>query len=229
MIFMNFDEEIRKIVVEDIEREAKKELGKPYFWGASGNRNFDCSSFVQYVNGKFKVELPRVAKDQFENGNLVTKVYDEKMLKKGDRLYFKNDPKRPEIVAHTGIYLGNGKMIHASSKSGKVVVDDLKKRPDLLGKNFAGAKRDIDFKKAKQIFYEKNKKKVDELKIFGNSMMKTTNQLVSKNKTGEKIAQNNKKAKSSVSKPKPKLDLGKMVENFFKPKSKKNKEKSKSR
>lgn len=86
---MNFDEEIRKIVVEDIEREARKELGKPYFWGASGNRNFDCSSFVQYVNGKFKVELPRVAKDQFENGNLVTKVYDEKMLKKGDRLYFK--------------------------------------------------------------------------------------------------------------------------------------------
>ena len=229
MIFMNFDEEIRKIVVEDIEREAKKELGKPYFWGASGNRNFDCSSFVQYVNGKFKVELPRVAKDQFENGNLVTKVYDEKMLKKGDRLYFKNDPKRPGIVAHTGIYLGNGKMIHASSKSGKVVVDDLKKRSDLLGKNFAGAKRDIDFKKAKQIFYEKNKKKVDELKIFGNSMMKTTNQLVSKNKTGEKIAQNNKKAKLSVSKPKPKLDLGKMVENFFKPKSKKNKEKSKSR
>lgn len=155
MIFMNFDEEIRKIVVEDIEREARKELGKPYFWGASGNRNFDCSSFVQYVNGKFKVELPRVAKDQFENGNLVTKVYDEKMLKKGDRLYFKNDPKRPGIVAHTGIYLGNGKMIHASSKSGKVVVDDLKKRPDLLGKNFAGAKRDVDFKKAKQIFYEK--------------------------------------------------------------------------
>lgn len=44
MIFMNFDEEIRKIVVEDIEREAKKELGKPYFGEASGNRNFDCSS-----------------------------------------------------------------------------------------------------------------------------------------------------------------------------------------
>ena len=59
--------------------------------------------------------------------------------------------------------------------------------------------------------------------------MKTTNQLASKNKTGEKIAQNNKKAKSSVSKPKPKLDLGKMVENFFKPNPKKNKEKSKRR
>lgn len=84
-------------------------------------------------------------------------------------------------------------------------------------------------RKLNRFFYEKNKKKVDELKIFGNSMMKTTNQLVSKNKTGEKIAQNNKKAKLSVSKPKPKLDLGKMVENFFKPKSKKNKEKSKSR
>lgn len=226
---MNFDEEIRKIVLEDIEREAKKELGKPYFWGASGNRNFDCSSFVQYVNGKFKIGLPRVARDQFENGKFVTKVYDEKILKKGDRLYFKNDPKRPGIVAHTGIYLGNGKMIHVSSKSGKVVVDDLKKRPDLLGKNFAGAKRDVDLKKAKQIFYEKNKKNVDELKVLGNSIMKTTNQLTSKNKAGEKIAQNNKKVKSNVSKQKSKLDLGKMVEKFFKSKPKKNNEKSKSR
>mgnify|MGYP003092753114 FL=1 len=173
---MNFDEEIREIVVENIEREAKKELGKPYFWGATGNRNFDCSSFVQYVDGKFKIGLPRVARDQFENGKLVTRVYDEKILKKGDRLYFKNDPNRPGIVAHTGIYLGGGKMIHASSKSGKVVVDDLKKRPDLLGKNFAGAKRDVDSKKAKQIFYEKNKKNIDELKALGNSILKTTNQ-----------------------------------------------------
>ena len=183
---MNLDEEIREIIVENIEREAKKELGKPYLWGATGNRNFDCSSFVQYVDGKFKIGLPRVARDQFENGKLVTKVYDEKVLKK---------------------------------------------RPDLLGKNFAGAKRDVDFKKANQIFYEKNKKNIDELKALGNSMLKTTNQLVSKNKAGEKIAQNNKKSKPSVSKqkPKPKLDLGKMVENFFKPKPKKNKEKSKGR
>lgn len=228
---MNFDEEIREIVVENIEREAKKELGKPYFWGATGNRNFDCSSFVQYVDGKFKIGLPRVARDQFENGKLITRVYDEKILKKGDRLYFKNDPNRPGIVAHTGIYLGGGKMIHASSKSGKVVVDDLKKRPDLLGKNFAGAKRDVDSKKAKQIFYEKNKKNIDELKALGNSILKTTNQPFSKNKAGEKNAQNNKKSKPSVSKQKPKskLDLGKMVENFFKPKPKKNKEKSKSR
>ena len=61
--------------------------------------------------------------------------------------------------------------------------------------------------------------------------MKTTNQPFSKNKAGEKNAQNNKKSKPSVSKQKPKskLDLGKMVENFFKPKPKKNKEKSKSR
>lgn len=49
---------------------------------------------VQVVDWKFKIGLPRVVRDQFENGKLVTKVYDEKILKKGDRLYFKNDPKR---------------------------------------------------------------------------------------------------------------------------------------
>jgi cell wall-associated NlpC family hydrolase len=67
------------------------------------------------------VSLPRVAADQARVGYQVS--WDE--MRPGDRLYF--DMGNKGRVSHTGIYLGNGYFIHASSNQGKVGIDPLTK------------------------------------------------------------------------------------------------------
>ena len=134
-----------KAVQDVVETIAKTEQGKKYVYGSNDStKSFDCSSFVQYVNGKIDIILPRTAREQAKIGQTIETNFDEKKLQKGDRLYFKNDPKQPGIVTHTAIYLGNGKIIHASSRSGKVVVEKIADRSDLFNDNFACAQRDIN-------------------------------------------------------------------------------------
>lgn len=134
-----------KAVQDVVETIAKTEQGKKYVYGSNDStKSFDCSSFVQFVNEKIGITLPRTAREQAKIGQTIETNFDEKKLQKGDRLYFKNDPKQPEIVTHTAIYLGNGKIIHASSRSGKVVVEKIADRSDLFNNNFACAQRDIN-------------------------------------------------------------------------------------
>ena len=65
--------------------------------------------------------LPRVSRDQAKVGRSVSLAN----ARKGDLIFFETDPKRPNTVSHVGMYIGNGKMIHASSGSSKVVVVSL--------------------------------------------------------------------------------------------------------
>ncbi len=102
-------------------REAFTYLGVPYVWGGNGRAGLDCSAFVRAVFSTQGVSLPRVAADQARVGYQVP--WDE--MRPGDRLYF--DMGNKGRVSHTGIYLGNGYFIHASSNQGKVGVDPLTK------------------------------------------------------------------------------------------------------
>lgn len=65
---------------------AKRQLGKPYKFGASTSttRHFDCSSFVKYAYGKHGIQLPRSSKQQAKAGTYVAR----KNLKKGDLVFF---------------------------------------------------------------------------------------------------------------------------------------------
>ncbi|SFE68658.1 cell wall-binding repeat-containing protein [Peptostreptococcus sp. D1] len=84
---------------------AKAQLGKPYVWGAVGPNSFDCSGFTQYVyRNAAKYNLSRTTKTQIVEG----KVVSESNAKPGDLVFFGNP------VHHVGIYIGNGKMIHAA-------------------------------------------------------------------------------------------------------------------
>jgi cell wall-associated NlpC family hydrolase len=102
-------------------REAFTYLGVPYVWGGNGRAGLDCSAFVRAVFSTQGVSLPRVAADQARVGYQVS--WDE--MRPGDRLYF--DMGNKGRVSHTGIYLGNGYFIHASSNQGKVGIDPLTK------------------------------------------------------------------------------------------------------
>ncbi|MDO5629449.1 MAG: transglycosylase SLT domain-containing protein [Mobilicoccus sp.] len=91
---------------------ARKYLGVPYLWGGTDpRRGLDCSGFLQLVFKQHGIDLPRVARDQARQG---TKVNSLAEAKPGDIVAF-NSP-----VSHIGIYVGDGKMIHAP-RTGKNV------------------------------------------------------------------------------------------------------------
>ena len=114
---------------------AKKKLGRRYVWGATGTKNtFDCSGFTSYVYKKNGINIPRTSINQSKFGKFVSR----NNLKKGDLIFFDTSKKRKGYVNHVGIYLGNGKFIHASSAKKKVVVSNLSK---FYAQRYKGARR----------------------------------------------------------------------------------------
>lgn len=104
-----------------IVQEAKKLLGTPYKYGATGPNRFDCSGFTKYVFKKCGIDIPRTSKTQAKIGKKVSKS----SLQIGDLVFFNSNGKGTTI-SHVGIYIGNGKFIHASSGSKySVIISDI--------------------------------------------------------------------------------------------------------
>lgn len=102
---------------------AKSQLGKKYVWGGNGPSSFDCSGLTKYVFGKVGVTLERVSANQATQGIAVSKAN----LQPGDLVFFSgiNAKSSSAKVSHVGIYIGNGKFIHAANSSRGVVTDEL--------------------------------------------------------------------------------------------------------
>ena len=117
---------------------AKTYYGTPYCMGGSLNygRSTDCSGFVQYIYQGFKIDLPRSSREQAQVGKVVTHTMDFSKMVPGDLLFFSRGGYR---VGHAGIYLGEGKMIHASSRGRGVTITDL--RENYYQNTFVVAKR----------------------------------------------------------------------------------------
>lgn len=98
-------------------QNALRLTGVPYIFGGTTPSGFDCSGFVRYVFGGAGVSLPRAADDQFDSGRQV--AYSK--LQPGDLVFFTTYAEGP---SHDGIYIGDGKFVHASSSRG-VTVDSL--------------------------------------------------------------------------------------------------------
>ncbi|MBP3888841.1 MAG: C40 family peptidase [Cellulosilyticum sp.] len=96
---------------------AMQYLGTPYVYGGSSlTKGTDCSGFTQGVMKLNGITIPRTSKQQSQTGKLVSK----NDMKPGDLLFFGSSK---SSIFHTGIYIGNGQMIHASTaKSGGVII-----------------------------------------------------------------------------------------------------------
>ena len=105
---------------------AMQHLGTRYVYGGSSAGGFDCSGFTMYVYSQHGYSLPHSATSQWLSG-MGTKIYSISELQPGDLVFF-NDPSRNKgkACSHAGIYIGNGKHIHASSaNSGGVIISDM--------------------------------------------------------------------------------------------------------
>jgi len=116
------DRDVAELVIE----LAKQYLGKPYVYRGSGPDAFDCSGFTSFIFSHFGISLPRSAKDQ-GYGEYAPKVGRED-LKPGDLVFFNTNPNDGDLSDHAGIYIGDGKFIHASSSNSngrKVVISPM--------------------------------------------------------------------------------------------------------
>lgn len=85
-------------------------IGTPYRFGGSSRRGIDCSAFTKEIYSKvFNLTIKRSSRDIFSMVNPVRR--DE--LKEGDLVFFKI---RSRSISHVGVYLGDGKFAHASSR-----------------------------------------------------------------------------------------------------------------
>lgn len=98
---------------------AMSKIGKPYRYGAAGPNAFDCSGLVQWTYQQIGVSLPRTSRAMSQVGRPVSRAE----LQPGDLIFFY----RP--VSHVAIYVGNGKIVHASTSGSPVKVSTLQGQP----------------------------------------------------------------------------------------------------
>lgn len=94
--------------------------GYPYVWGgASPSTGFDCSGLVYYIAKCFGYSIPHGSTSQYAYGTYVEKAD----LQPGDFVFFENT--YTEGISHCGIYIGDGKFIHASTSETGVKISSL--------------------------------------------------------------------------------------------------------
>lgn len=99
---------------------AKKYLGSKYVYGGSSPSGFDCSGFTSYVYKNFGYSLTRTSSGQSSQGKAVSKSE----LQPGDLVCFSKSSGSKKI-GHVGIYIGEGKFIHAANARKGVIISNL--------------------------------------------------------------------------------------------------------
>jgi len=131
---------------EHVVAEAASLVGKaPYVYGASVLRDaphaFDCSSFTAYLYKEAGVSIPRVTVDQFMWGAEITEAElqpgdiifcdigksplgEDKQFYHTETVDYMQGTSLPVQLDHNGIYIGDGMVVHASSKAGNTVAQE---------------------------------------------------------------------------------------------------------
>lgn len=123
---------------DSIVQLARAQVGRRYrHGGASPERGFDCSGLVQYVLGRLALQVPRSAAQQASFGVAVGR--DTTQLRPGDLLAF--TARGTDRVSHIGIYVGNGRFVHASSVAHRVIESPIDRPPAPGIKLLRGARR----------------------------------------------------------------------------------------
>jgi len=106
--------------VHSVLAQALAQIGVPYRWGGTApSTGFDCSGLVKYVfQTALGIELPRVSREQAQRGQPV----ERQELTPGDLVFFS---RRGKVINHVGIYLGDGRFVHAPRTGRDVTISSL--------------------------------------------------------------------------------------------------------
>ncbi len=103
----------------DIVEMAKSYIGTPYKSGGTTRQGLDCSGLTLAIYRKFNIQLPRTSFNQSKFGQQIPRS----ALQPADLVFFKTT--RRAIVSHVGIYIGQGRFIHTSTRNRRVQIDKL--------------------------------------------------------------------------------------------------------
>lgn len=108
------EKEIKKAEVKgangnNVVQDARSLIGTPYEWGGDSPSGFDCSGFIQYIFQQQDITLPRTVSETWNFAQSVDRP------SVGDLVFFETYQPGP---SHMGVYIGDGKFIHAGSTNG---------------------------------------------------------------------------------------------------------------
>lgn len=184
--------------------EASTWLGTPYKYGGNDKSGVDCSGFVLkvYLNA-LNIKLPRTSSDI---ATYCTPIKEKELLP-GDLLFFAttNDANK---VSHVGMYIGDNRMIHASSSKGVIVSDIM---ADYFRRTFIGAGCVSQYRT--MIKSRKQETVVEEIKAFEFVPVESLPEKKEHKPSAQKKskAENNKKNKKSETEIKAKTPLKAVV------------------
>ncbi len=109
----------RPMSVDEVIAFSKRFLGLPYFWGGTSSFGFDCSGFTQMLCRRRGITIPRDTGIQVKWAGAVP--VDRGNIEPGDLLFFGESK-----VTHTGMYIGGGQFINATTHDRPIVqISDL--------------------------------------------------------------------------------------------------------
>ena len=136
--FANFNASMMSLRDSIVVSLVQTQIGTRYvLGGTSPKAGFDCSGLVKYVMAAMHVALPRTAVRQAQEGFALGR--DTTQLRPGDLLTFAKSPNGR--VSHIGIYIGNGRYVHASSVAGRVIESAIDRPASPLIKKWRGSRR----------------------------------------------------------------------------------------
>ncbi|NDF42226.1 MAG: NlpC/P60 family protein [Actinobacteria bacterium] len=110
-------------------RYAVKQIGDRYVWGAAGPIRWDCSGLTMRAYEQAGVRLPHSSRAQYGYGRSIARAN----LQPGDLVFFGSP------ISHVGIYIGQGKMVHAPRPGARVQIAEF--GSSFGRKKYVGARR----------------------------------------------------------------------------------------
>ena len=123
VVFITHSEETSPVAADVLFR-ALGLVGTPYRWGGNTpDSGFDCSGLIKYVyNDAAGISLPRTTREMIV---MRAQSIGQDKLQTGDLLFFATNG--GSQVSHAGIYVGEGRFVHAPATGGTVKLDSLNK------------------------------------------------------------------------------------------------------
>ncbi len=116
---------------EEIANYAKKFVGNPYVYGGSSLTNgTDCSGFTMSIYAQFGYSIPRTSRAQSTYGKAVSLS----SLKPGDLIFYRSG----STVGHVALYIGGGKVVHASNPSDGIKISNINYRRPCSARRIVG-------------------------------------------------------------------------------------------
>lgn len=118
---------------------AQESIGIKYLLGGNNPlRGLDCSALIRHIVSAFDISLPRTAQEQARAGREIPK--DRSQMRPGDLLTFGSGKR----ITHVGMYVGEGRFIHASTSKRRVIESSLDETRSSLVRQWRGVRRLVD-------------------------------------------------------------------------------------